>query len=102
DDEVALLQLARLAALDRGAQPLIRTGELAANHLSTGDEGRRAVHHVEDVGLLVVHFDLSWSRAPRDVGRVVGPGPERAALHEEIGRLVALDVDDAASRGGRL
>src|SRR5256712_6866199 len=58
DEHIALGDVTRLSASDVRAQPLPWLRHFPAHHLSAEHEGRFAIEDVEDVGLLVVHFDL--------------------------------------------
>src|SRR5262245_20902777 len=90
DDHVAFGEVVRFAALDIGSKKLIGPADFAADHGSTGDEGRLAVGDVEDVGLFLVYLDLTGSRAFINGNRVVGRGSDRSALRD----LVMIGVGD--------
>lgn len=66
-DHITFAEVMSFAAFDIFAQPLIRPGLFAADHLAAGHEGRFSVDYVEDVRLLLMPFNLSGAqfRAPR-------------------------------------
>src|SRR5687768_2742877 len=71
DHDVALLELTRLAAVDRAPAKFIRGSHLRVDRFAARDERRATVEHVDDVGVELVDFAHSRSFAPRSVDHVI-------------------------------
>ena len=98
DDHIALHQLLRGAASDIRAEPLIGPRILGADNLAAGHERRGAVHDVNHVHLLVVHFDLPRLVAVRARHKHVGPRHNRTAFGQRCRHLVVVDEHDRRDR----
>ena len=93
DHHVALDQLTGLAAADRRAANLVHCRRLAVDHRASGDQRRRAVEHVDDVGIARVDLRHARRLAPAGVDLVL------AGLEQ---RLAGLERRRHLRRGERL
>jgi len=57
-NHVTLCEVVGFSTLNTGAEELVRPAGFAADHGSTGDEGRLTFDNVKNVRLLLVYFDL--------------------------------------------
>src|SRR5262245_20939492 len=76
DKNVSFGDAMRFATGDVRALPLSGRRHLTALHLAAEHECRLPVDDVEDIGLLVVHFDLAAGLAVTARHEQVGPGDE--------------------------
>src|SRR2546426_4834105 len=95
DNDIAFREVVRLAALDVRSQKLVRPADLSTDHLSSSDESSLARGHVEDVGLLFMHFNLSCGGAAIHGNRIAGFSHQRAAF----GHFVMVEVSDSSGPG---
>src|SRR4029077_4737801 len=93
DKHVSLGDAMRFATGDLRALPLSRRCDLPALHLAAEYECRLPVDDVEDIGLLVVHFDLPAGLAMAPGDEQVRPGHQRAPFRERCRDFRGVDMD---------
>src|SRR5262249_33846526 len=80
DDDITFCKVMNLAALDIASKPLVRPALFPANHRSAGDERRLTVHDVEDIGLFLMHLDLTSHIARKNANGVFRCSNQRSAF----------------------
>ena len=84
-----------MSAGDVRPQPLSGLRHFAAHHLTTKCERRLAIEDIENVGLLIVHLNLSGGLAVAARDEQIRPGDEAAAFRERRRHFFGIDMDDA-------
>src|SRR5215475_4457603 len=87
-----------LAALDVRADGLSRPRRFQADHGSASDEGGFTLDHVDDIGFLIMHLDLTGLLAVAAGNGEVRGGYQGSSFVDGRGYLVVVNIGDF-SRG---